>query len=86
MYSGKIVLSQLTAFTRCVGGGRMIDRASPVMRQNHPGFAGLVCPVETPESKHVGMVLHAARELRCDESGAFRAGNGDEDLGFRDQG
>lgn len=65
--NGIEALSQLTSFDRYAPG--MARRATPVLRQNHPSFAGYVCPVESPESKRVGITLHLAQGALADVRG-----------------
>ncbi|MDA3873207.1 MAG: hypothetical protein PF795_04540, partial [Kiritimatiellae bacterium] len=40
---------------------RSYDRVPISRRQTHPSFNGLICPVQTPESKRVGLSLHLSR-------------------------
>jgi hypothetical protein len=57
-------VSQLTRFDRYGLSGDPLEYLKPVVHQNHPSFFGPVCPVETPESKMVGITLHLSRAQR----------------------
>lgn len=50
---------------------RVPERVPVWRRQNHPSFEGYVCPVQTPESKKVGLSLFLARGAKV-ESGTGR--------------
>lgn len=66
--NGVHALSQLTLVQRNLHGSDMLPEA---YRQNHPSFFGHLCPVESPESKQVGLVLHLARGARVNTLGEF---------------
>ena len=82
--NGLDALSQLSAFQRRGGRAEVLDYLPPVERQNHPSFRGLVCPVDSPESRRVGVTLHLARGALCDALGhlaAVESDGLDRDLG-----
>jgi DNA-directed RNA polymerase beta subunit len=47
----------------------ILDRLPAKRRQNHPSFKGYICPVESPESKLVGLTLHLTKGVRVDAWG-----------------
>ena len=70
--NGIDALSRLTSFQRYNYRTEVLERLPAVYRQNHPSFSGFVCPVESPESKKVGLTLHLARGVKCDLLGRMR--------------
>jgi len=67
--NGLAAASELTAFLRY----RKTREQTPAhMRQNHPSFDGRICPVETPESKKVGLTLHVAAGATTDVRGKIQ--------------
>ena len=68
------VASQLASVSRYAVHGDGIKRQTAVLRQNHPSYAGYLCPAETPDSTGVGLTLHLARGVRCDVRGMLRQG------------
>lgn len=69
--------SQLTAFDTFGHPKPTLEQLPKPWRQNHPRYWGHICPVETPESKMVGITLHLARNARVDENGHFVDGSGE---------
>ena len=69
-------IAQLTSFDRYDASNESLDHATAAMRQNHPSFAGFVCPLETPESKRIGLTLHLARGVCCDVTGRLTKPDG----------
>lgn len=67
--------SQLADVSRYAVHGEGIKRQTAVLRQNHPSYAGYLCPTETPDSTGVGLTLHLARGVRCNVRGMLRQGN-----------
>ncbi len=67
--------SQLSTVTRYDVQGERIKRESAVRRQNHPSYAGYLCPAETPDSTGVGLTLHLARGVRCNVMGNLLSGS-----------
>lgn len=58
--NGIAAASELTAFQRYDRPSRVIEQMPAWKRQNHASFDGLVCPIESPETKKVGITLHLA--------------------------
>ena len=56
----------MIAFQRYDYAKEMLERLPAIYRQNHPSFRGLVCPVESPETRRVGITLHLARDVKTD--------------------
>lgn len=78
-------LSRLTSCQRYNFPKDTIEQLPAIFRQNHPSYRGIICPVETPESKRVGITLHLARGIRTDVLGGFHPAAEkatDSDLGF----
>ncbi|KAB2891155.1 MAG: hypothetical protein F9K32_05455 [Desulfobulbaceae bacterium] len=80
-------LAKLTSLQRYAYPKDVIDQLPAIFRQNHPSYQGIICPVETPESKKVGITLHLARGVRTDSQGQlYRPDNEqtevDGDLGY----
>lgn len=69
--------SQLTALDAFGHPKSTLEQLPKSWRQNHPRYWGHVCPVETPESKMVGITLHLARNARIGENGHFVGGSGE---------
>ena len=67
--NGIEALSRLMSFQRYSAGKEALEHFPAVRRQNHPSFRGIVCPVDSPESKKVGITLHLARGVRTDVLG-----------------
>lgn len=67
--NGIDALSRLTSFQRSNANKKALERYPAVLRQNHPSFHGVICPVDSPESKKVGITLHLARGVRADVLG-----------------
>lgn len=83
--NGTEAISQLTSFQRYNYNKDIIERLPAVFRQNHSSFKGYICPVESPESKKVGITLHLAREVLADVIGQLHPSTymtGDRDLGY----
>lgn len=81
--NGLDALSRLSSFQRYNYSSGALARLPASFRQNHPGFKGLVCPVETPESKKVGITLHLSRNARADILGRLhKIADNDPGLGF----
>jgi len=64
-------LSSLNSLQRYNLRSEQLEQLPAGYRQNHPSFAGRICPVETPESKKVGLTLHLVRGLGVDILGRF---------------
>ena len=74
----------LTAFQRFNFRAAVLEQLPASWRQNHPSFAGFICPVDTPESKRVGITLHLARGVVADALGRLhRAGRDGADDVFK---
>ena len=83
--NGIDALSRLTSFQRYNFPKSSIEQLPARFRQNHPSHRGLICPVETPESKKVGITLHLARRVRTDILGRLYPSEeeaDDKDLGY----
>ena len=56
---------ELSARITCVRRRKMsrktVERLLEIHRLNHPSFDGRLCPIETPESEHVGLALQLAK-------------------------
>jgi hypothetical protein len=76
--NGLEALSRLSSFQRYNYKADVLERLPACYRQNHPSFQGFICPVESPESKKVGLTLHLAREVRTDVLGRLISIAGDE--------
>lgn len=57
-------ISSTTQFAKLTT--RVPERTPAWRRQNHPSFEGYVCPVQTPESKKVGLSLFLARGAKVE--------------------
>ena len=57
-------LSHMRKVTRRGPGGVSSERATPAARDLHDSQRGRLCPYETPESEHIGLNLHLAREAK----------------------
>lgn len=79
-------LAKLTSLQRYAFSQDVIDHLPAVFRQNHPSYQGIICPVETPESKKVGITLHLARGVQTDAQGQIyrpeKEREVDGDLGY----
>jgi len=83
--NGIETLSRITSFQRYNYRTDELERLPAIYRQNHPSFRGVVCPVESPESKKVGLTLHLSRKARVDVLGRLTTTgekNSGYDLGF----
>ncbi|MEI7614923.1 MAG: hypothetical protein WCK63_18640, partial [Betaproteobacteria bacterium] len=67
--NGIDAISGLTGFQRYDKPSAQVEQMAPWRRQNHPSFKGLVCPVESPETKKVGITLHLASGCRVTPTG-----------------
>jgi len=67
--NGVDAVSRLSALQRYDAAPPQIERMPAWRRQNHPSFEGLICPVESPETKKVGITLHLARGCRVSVAG-----------------
>lgn len=84
-FNGIDALSRLMSFQRYDYKKETIDRLPALFRQNHPSFRGIICPVESPESRKVGITLHLVRGVRTDVLGRLYASeetSDDRDLGY----
>jgi hypothetical protein len=61
-------LCQLRAVVRAIGV-RALDGTDAKARDNHPSHFGRLCPVDTPESKRLGLSLQAAGSIALDHAG-----------------
>ncbi|RJX17060.1 MAG: hypothetical protein C4575_14085 [Desulforudis sp.] len=80
-------VAKLTSLQRYAYRNNIIDQLPAIFRQNHPSYQGIICPVETPESKNVGITLHLSRGVLTDAQGQiYRSENEqtavDGDLGY----
>ncbi|NCB25707.1 MAG: hypothetical protein EOM62_09585 [Bacteroidia bacterium] len=79
-------LAKLTSLQRYAFPKDVIDQLPAIFRQNHPSYQGIICPVETPESKKVGITLHLARGVQTDAQGQIyrpeKEREVDGDLGY----
>ena len=75
-------VSQLTRLQRFDMRGATLEQLPPSWRQNHPSHKHLICCVESPESKKVGLTLHLARGATVDAAGALQAGSPPSVLGY----
>ncbi|MBF0234051.1 MAG: hypothetical protein HQK65_13585, partial [Desulfamplus sp.] len=82
--NGIEVMARLSSLQRYNYRPDVLERLPARMRQNHPSFQGIICPVETPESMHVGITLHLARGVQTDALGCLYCGydEPDADLGY----
>ncbi len=67
--NGLDAIRKLTAVNRYAGGSEQLAHYPAAFRQNHKSFRGVFCPVDTPESKMVGITLHLARGVRTNTEG-----------------
>ena len=75
-------ISCLTAFSRYGWGGEVLKTLPAWKRQNHPSFKGIVCPVQTPESEHVGLTLNLAAGVTVDSEGVLKAPEESDGLSY----
>lgn len=84
--NGLEALSRLTSFQKYNYKSDALERLPARYRQNHPSFQGFICPVESPESKKVGLTLNLSRNVRTDVMGCLHLDNDnvepDHHLGF----
>ena len=83
--NGVNALSQLTQLQRYDVSSKTLEHYPAVRRQNHPSFRGIICPVDSPESKQVGITLHLARGVQTDVTGCLIPAlddSKDKDLGY----
>ena len=67
--NGIDAIAGLTELQRYDYAPRALDAMPAWGRQNHSSFHGLICPVETPETKRVGITLHTASGCRVTVDG-----------------
>jgi len=65
-------VSQLTAFQRY----NYSEYLPLVHRQNHPSFRNFICPIETPESKEIGITQHLIKGVQTDVYGNLYPSDG----------
>ncbi len=78
-------LSRLSSFQRYGYPQKTLEQLPAIFRQNHPSYKGIICPVETPESKKVGITLHLASNVQTDALGLLYPASQDSldsDLGY----
>lgn len=78
-------VSMLTSLQRYNYKKSVLEVLPAIFRQNHPSFRGFICPIESPESKKVGLTLNTAQGVMTDVSGClFKSDNpvDDCDLGY----
>lgn len=76
--------SLLSEVRRTAQSSAAAEFAPARARQNHPSFRGRLCPVETPESRQVGLTLHLAAGARAGRNGRIEPARlgGAEELGL----
>lgn len=77
--NGIDALSQLTGLEKYGFQSRTIEQLPAHFRQNHPSYQGWICPVESPESKRVGISLHLARGVKTNLFGELMRSEPEEE-------
>ena len=73
--------ARMTQVVRLNSKGRGLEEMPAEFRQNHPSFQGRLCPVESPESEHVGLTLQLAQGAIVDFDGRIHPGSDKHAIG-----